>query len=165
MTAAASPAPALQFDERVATAVREGLTARPKRLPAWLFYDRAGSRLFDAITELDEYYLTRTERGIFLRATRFVSSAFGNKFVFEFCDKTLHRPRAGLAKGANRSAAGNVIRDFDQIIRVTRAAFAVRETMERLAHPKRAFAAWSALAAAFVREELAYVRQCLNDVG
>jgi dimethylhistidine N-methyltransferase len=69
MTAAASPAPILQFDERVATAVREGLTSRPKRLPAWLFYDRAGSRLFDAITELDEYYLTRTERGIFFLAS------------------------------------------------------------------------------------------------
>jgi L-histidine Nalpha-methyltransferase len=67
--AAASPAPVLQFDERVATAVREGLTSRPKRLPAWLFYDRAGSRLFDAITELDEYYLTRTERCIFSRAS------------------------------------------------------------------------------------------------
>jgi L-histidine Nalpha-methyltransferase len=64
MTAAASPAPVLQFDECVAAAVREGLTARPKRLPAWLFYDAAGSRLFDAITELPEYYLTRTERGI-----------------------------------------------------------------------------------------------------
>jgi len=44
--------------------VREGLTSRPKRLPAWLFYDDVGSRLFDAITELPEYYLTRTERGI-----------------------------------------------------------------------------------------------------
>ncbi len=47
-------------------AVREGLTSRPKRLPAWLFYDEAGSRLFDAITELPEYYLTRTERGILM---------------------------------------------------------------------------------------------------
>ena len=44
--------------------MREGLTSRPKRLPAWLFYDEEGSRLFDAITELPEYYLTRTERGI-----------------------------------------------------------------------------------------------------
>src|SRR5208337_3870010 len=34
--------------------------------PAWLFYDEAGSRLFDAITELPEYYLTRTERGILM---------------------------------------------------------------------------------------------------
>ncbi|MGB0063257.1 MAG: L-histidine N(alpha)-methyltransferase [Terracidiphilus sp.] len=48
----------------MATAVRLGLSARPKRLPAWLFYDAAGSRLFDAITELPEYYLTRTERSI-----------------------------------------------------------------------------------------------------
>lgn len=64
MTAAASPAVAQQLDERVGAAVREGLTSRPKRLPAWLFYDETGSRLFDAITELPEYYLTRTERGI-----------------------------------------------------------------------------------------------------
>ncbi|HEY4050519.1 MAG TPA: L-histidine N(alpha)-methyltransferase [Acidobacteriaceae bacterium] len=41
-----------------------GLTARPKTLSPWLFYDSAGSQLFEAITELPEYYLTRTERGI-----------------------------------------------------------------------------------------------------
>jgi dimethylhistidine N-methyltransferase len=64
MTSAASPAQVLQFDERVAAAVRNGLASRPKRLPAWLFYDHAGSRLFEAITELPEYYLTRTERSI-----------------------------------------------------------------------------------------------------
>ena len=58
MTAAASPAVALQIDERVSATVREGLTSRPKRLPAWLFYDEEGSRLFDAITELPEYYVT-----------------------------------------------------------------------------------------------------------
>jgi dimethylhistidine N-methyltransferase len=69
MTAAASPAVAQQLDERVSAAVREGLTSRPKRLPAWLFYDEAGSRLFDAITELPEYYLTRTERDILLLAS------------------------------------------------------------------------------------------------
>ncbi len=44
--------------------VHEGLTAVPKRLPPWLFYDAEGSRLFEAITALPEYYLTRTERGI-----------------------------------------------------------------------------------------------------
>ena len=37
---------------------------RPKWLPAWLFYDTAGSQLFSQITELPEYYLTRTERSI-----------------------------------------------------------------------------------------------------
>jgi L-histidine Nalpha-methyltransferase len=51
-------------NDRVAAAVREGLGAFPKKLPPWLFYDRAGSRLFDEITERPEYYLTRTERTI-----------------------------------------------------------------------------------------------------
>ena len=49
----------------VGSEVYRGLTARPKTLSPWLFYDREGSRLFEDITELNEYYLTRTERGIF----------------------------------------------------------------------------------------------------
>jgi dimethylhistidine N-methyltransferase len=55
------------LDEKIAAAVREGLCARPKRLPPWLFYDEAGSRIFEQITELPEYYVTRTERGILAR--------------------------------------------------------------------------------------------------
>ncbi len=38
-----------------------GLLAPRKTLPAKLFYDAEGSRLFGLITELPEYYLTRTE--------------------------------------------------------------------------------------------------------
>lgn len=38
--------------------------SRPKWLPSWLFYDSAGSRLFDEITRVPEYYVTRTERAI-----------------------------------------------------------------------------------------------------
>src|ERR1035438_5321378 len=51
--------------DATASAVREGLSASPKWLPAKLFYDEAGSVLFEQITELPEYYLTRTERSIF----------------------------------------------------------------------------------------------------
>jgi dimethylhistidine N-methyltransferase len=65
MSAAASPAVAQQIDEHVAAAVRQGLASQRKRLPPWLFYDEAGSQLFEAISELPEYYLTRTEREIF----------------------------------------------------------------------------------------------------
>jgi len=36
-----------------------------KTLSPWLFYDEVGSRLFEQITGLPEYYLTRTERAIF----------------------------------------------------------------------------------------------------
>ena len=59
----------LQFLEYspIALDVREGLTAMPKHLPAKLFYDEIGSQLFEQITELPEYYLTRTERAIFER--------------------------------------------------------------------------------------------------
>lgn len=52
-------------DNALADAVREGLGTEQKWLPAWLFYDNEGSRLFECITELPEYYLTRTERAIF----------------------------------------------------------------------------------------------------
>lgn len=45
-------------------AVLEGLSRRQKELPCRFFYDAEGSRLFEAITELDEYYPTRTEAAI-----------------------------------------------------------------------------------------------------
>ncbi|HEX3894361.1 MAG TPA: L-histidine N(alpha)-methyltransferase [Terracidiphilus sp.] len=58
------PSSAARISERLATAVRDGLASTPKTLPPWLFYDESGSQLFDQITELSEYYLTRTERSI-----------------------------------------------------------------------------------------------------
>ncbi len=47
--------------------IREGLAERPRCIPPVWFYDEIGSRLFDEITRLPEYYLTRAERSI-LRA-------------------------------------------------------------------------------------------------
>ncbi len=44
--------------------VREGLSSPFKEIPPKYFYDERGSELFEAITELDEYYPTRTERAI-----------------------------------------------------------------------------------------------------
>ncbi len=49
----------------LADEARAGLLARPARLSPKFLYDPLGSRLFDAITELDEYYPTRTEASIF----------------------------------------------------------------------------------------------------
>jgi dimethylhistidine N-methyltransferase len=49
----------------LAEAVVQGLSAKEKSLPAWALYDREGSELFELITELPEYYPTRTERRIF----------------------------------------------------------------------------------------------------
>jgi dimethylhistidine N-methyltransferase len=53
-------APGAPFQE----ALIEGLSATPKALsPKW-FYDEEGSRLFEAITDLPEYYLTRSETAL-----------------------------------------------------------------------------------------------------
>lgn len=62
----------------VAAEARAGLLSEPRRLSPWLFYDEAGSRLFDQITALPEYYLTRTERGIFAANAREIVSAAAN---------------------------------------------------------------------------------------
>ena len=44
--------------------IRRGLTGAPKSLPPKYFYDSRGSELFERITELPEYYLTRVEMGL-----------------------------------------------------------------------------------------------------
>ena len=44
--------------------VLNGLTARPRAIPARWFYDRRGSELFEDITRLPEYYPTRTETAL-----------------------------------------------------------------------------------------------------
>jgi L-histidine Nalpha-methyltransferase len=50
--------------EALTREVRRGLSARPRSLSPWMFYDAEGSRLFERITTLPEYYPTRTERAI-----------------------------------------------------------------------------------------------------
>jgi dimethylhistidine N-methyltransferase len=51
--------------ERLQAEARSGLLAPVARVSPKFLYDALGSRLFDAITELDEYYPTRTEASIF----------------------------------------------------------------------------------------------------
>ena len=54
----------IETESPFAQDVIAGLTAWPKRLPPKYFYDEAGARLFEEITELPEYYPTRCELGI-----------------------------------------------------------------------------------------------------
>jgi len=51
-------------DDAFRDAVLAGLAAEPKAIPCRFFYDARGSRLFDEISKLPEYYLTRTEMGL-----------------------------------------------------------------------------------------------------
>lgn len=62
-----SPSATLSATDPVVQVTREGLAGNPKTLPPWLFYDERGSELFEQITELPEYYLTRTERALLER--------------------------------------------------------------------------------------------------
>jgi L-histidine N-alpha-methyltransferase len=55
------------LDSALREDARAGLSASPKTLPPKWFYDAQGSALFEKITELPEYYPTRTEKSI-LRA-------------------------------------------------------------------------------------------------
>ena len=58
--------------------VHDGLSRSPKELPAWLFYDAAGSRLFERICEQPEYYPTRTELAIFREHGREIAETLGD---------------------------------------------------------------------------------------
>jgi L-histidine N-alpha-methyltransferase len=51
-------------DEALLEATRRGLLAAAKELPTVWLYDDRGSRLFEEITRLPEYYLTRREASI-----------------------------------------------------------------------------------------------------
>jgi dimethylhistidine N-methyltransferase len=56
--------------------VRTGLGLRPYTLSPRYFYDDLGSALFDAITRLPEYYLTRVERDLLATYSTLIVSTF-----------------------------------------------------------------------------------------
>ncbi|HMJ93237.1 MAG TPA: L-histidine N(alpha)-methyltransferase [Allosphingosinicella sp.] len=65
--------------------VLAGLAAPVPAVPARWFYDRRGSELFEAITRLPEYYLTRTETGLLERHSPDVARIAGRgAAVIEF---------------------------------------------------------------------------------
>ncbi|MDP8962046.1 MAG: L-histidine N(alpha)-methyltransferase [Actinomycetota bacterium] len=59
--------PPRELRDELAEDVRAGLTAARKSLPPKYFYDARGSALFEEITRLPEYYLTRAETAILER--------------------------------------------------------------------------------------------------
>jgi dimethylhistidine N-methyltransferase len=65
--------------------VLSGLSTRPRAIPPRWFYDRAGSELFEAITELPEYYVTRTELSILVAAVGEIAEMTGpGRAIVEF---------------------------------------------------------------------------------
>ena len=83
--------------------VVRGLSARRKHLPCKLFYDEAGSALFEVITQLQEYYLTRTELEILEESSpEIIQSAGAPVSVVELGAGTATKTRTLLRAVARR---------------------------------------------------------------
>ncbi|MBV9213771.1 MAG: L-histidine N(alpha)-methyltransferase [Actinobacteria bacterium] len=80
----------------LAEEVREGLSRPLKELPPKLFYDDRGSRLFDRITHLPEYYPTRSERQILNRRAPEIVEASGAEELVDLGSGFASKTRALL---------------------------------------------------------------------
>lgn len=74
----------VDFHAELSADVRAGFGRSPKELPAKYFYDEQGSILFEEITELEEYYQTRTERSLLEHQVADLAANFGFTEMIEF---------------------------------------------------------------------------------
>ncbi|MBE9137140.1 L-histidine N(alpha)-methyltransferase [Nodosilinea sp. LEGE 07088] len=84
----ATPSPVKLYDfhppvEDFRSAVLRGLSQSQKTISPQFLYDKRGSELFDAICQLPEYYLTRTEMGILRAHAQEMAIALGNRALVE----------------------------------------------------------------------------------
>ena len=111
-------------------AVLAGLSAKPKSLPCKFFYDQRGSALFEAICEVPEYYLTRTELGILETYAgviaerigpncRLVELGSGASVKVRLLLKALDQPLAyvpvDISRGFLKEAAAAIATDFPDV--------------------------------------------------
>ena len=90
----------LETREALIDEVWRGLLKRPRSLVPWMLYDSEGSRLFECITTLPEYYPTRTERGILARYAEAIITATGS---------ACSRPLRLLELGAGTAAKTGIL--------------------------------------------------------
>jgi L-histidine N-alpha-methyltransferase len=112
----------------IAEDVYAGLTSTPRRLPAKLFYDAAGSTLFEEITRLPEYYLTRTEAAILERNAAEICRRAGKSVtLIELAAGSAEKTRLLLAELLRQQAAVTYVP-----VDVSEAALvAARQSIER----------------------------------
>jgi dimethylhistidine N-methyltransferase len=102
--AAPIPSPLLPANPEFAHDVEIGLAARRKWLPARWLYDELGSALFEAITALPEYGLTRADARIIARAADEIVDAAGHpRTLIELGSGSGSKTRALLEVGARRN--------------------------------------------------------------
>ncbi|MDB4875856.1 MAG: hypothetical protein JWM41_2302 [Gemmatimonadetes bacterium] len=86
--------------------VRAGLERTPRELPPKYFYDERGSNLFEEITRLPEYYLTRAEREILLAHALEIVSITAPRTLVELGAGSAAKTR--ILIGAMQSRVANV---------------------------------------------------------
>jgi L-histidine N-alpha-methyltransferase len=90
----------LDTREALIDEVWRGLRKRPRSLVPWMLYDSQGSRLFERITTLPEYYPTRTEREILANYAEAIITAMGSGYS---------RPLRLLELGAGTAAKTGIL--------------------------------------------------------
>jgi dimethylhistidine N-methyltransferase len=125
-----------------------GLAARPRTISPKYFYDAEGSRLFDRICELPEYYPTRTELSILERSAGEIAALAGRAAeIVEFGAGSLRKVRLLLqafdapARYLPIDISGEHLRDAAAILRREFAPLDVQPLVadytQRLALPPR----------------------------
>jgi L-histidine N-alpha-methyltransferase len=103
--------------------VRRGLTAAHKFLPPKYFYDEIGAALFQRITELPEYYLTRVEASILGKIAPALVGDFLHGDIVEIGAGSSGKTRTVLdALDGNRQRVRYVPLDVDRLTLETTAA-------------------------------------------
>jgi dimethylhistidine N-methyltransferase len=102
--------------------VVSGLSHSPKTLPSRWLYDERGSELFEEITRLDEYYLTRTETTLLRRHSREIG---------DFCGENAILLEYGAGAGVKTEILINALRAPRQYIPIDIAGDFVDETVAR----------------------------------
>ncbi len=81
-----------------------GLRETPPRVPAYLGYDAVGSHLFESITELPSYYLTRVEHELLRRHAEEIADLIGCGRIAELGSGSAKKTRLLLAACVTRRA-------------------------------------------------------------
>jgi L-histidine N-alpha-methyltransferase len=117
---------------RLAEDARRSLTASPRTMSPKYLYDDRGSRLFEAITRLPEYYQTRAERQILERHAAEIVAQLRPQVLVEFGSGSAEKTRALLnamraagtlegyapldvSRDASQRAAEALIRDYPEL--------------------------------------------------
>ena len=110
--------------------VRSGLQSKPKDLSPWpkYFYDAKGSELFEEITELPEYYQTRTELSILREKSDEIVSRTACRQLVELGSGSASKPRALLDAMLRSFPDGRTVR----YVPLDVSESALRESGERL---------------------------------